>query len=60
MVMLNAHLSFADDEEGVSSGSLSNDVLSIFIMCLTGEKATEEHFEFAPFSHPETNMRYKN
>lgn len=57
MIMLNAHLSFTDDEEGVSSGSLSNDVLSIFIMCLSGEKATEECFEFAPFSHPETNMR---
>lgn len=57
MVMLDAHLSFTDDEEGVSSGSLSNDVLSIFVMCLSGEKATEERFEFAPFSHPQTNMR---
>lgn len=56
MVMLNAHLSFTDDEEGVSSGSLSNDVLSIFVMCLSGEKATGERFEFAPFSHPKTNM----
>lgn len=29
------HLSFTDDEEGVSSGPLSDDVLSIFIMCLS-------------------------
>lgn len=49
--MLDAHLSFTDDEEGVSSGSLSNDVLSIFVMCLSGEKATEECFECAPISH---------
>lgn len=33
-----AHLSFTDDEEGVSSGPLSDDVLSIFIMCLSEEK----------------------
>lgn len=59
MVMLDAHLSFTDDEEGVSSGSLSNDVLSIFIMCLSGKKATEERFECAPFSHPQTNICQK-
>lgn len=59
MVMLDAHLSFTDDEEGVSSGSLSNDVLSISVMCLSGEKATEERLEFAPFSHPHTNL-HKN
>lgn len=54
MVMLDAHLSFTDDEEGVSSGSLSNDVLSIFVMCLSGENSKEEPCEFAPLSHPET------
>lgn len=59
MVMLDAHLSFTDDEKGVSPGSLSNDVLSIFVMCLSGEKATEERLEFAPFSHPRTNL-HKN
>lgn len=59
IVMLDAHLSFTDDEEGVSSGSLSNDVLSIFVMCLSGEKATEECCECAPFLHPETNVLKK-
>lgn len=39
MVVLDAHLSFTDDEEGVSSGSLSNDVLSIFVVCLSGESS---------------------
>lgn len=29
-----SYLSLADDEEGVSSGSLSDDVLSVFIMGL--------------------------
>lgn len=56
IVMLDAHLSFTDDEEGVSSGSLSNDVLSISVMCLSGEKATEECIECAPFLHPQTNL----
>lgn len=36
-----SHLSFTDDEERVSSGSLSNDVLSVFIVRLSGEKTTE-------------------
>lgn len=39
-----SHLSLADDEESVSSGPLSDDVLSIFIMCLskwTGQRSGE-------------------
>lgn len=39
-----SYLSFTDDEEGVSSGSLSNDVLSVFIVRLSGEKTTEMFF----------------
>ena len=31
------HLSLADDEEGVSPRPLPDDVLSIFIVCLSGE-----------------------
>lgn len=34
----SSHLSFADDEKGVSSGPLSDDVLAVFVMCLSGEK----------------------
>lgn len=57
MVVLDAHLSFTDDEEGVSSGSLSNDVLSIFVVRLSGESSTQERCEFAALSHPETKTR---
>lgn len=38
---LCSHLSFTDDEEGVSSGPLSDDVLTIFVMCLSEEKTRE-------------------
>lgn len=34
----SSHLSFADDEKGVSSGPLSDDVLAVFVMCLPGER----------------------
>lgn len=37
-----SHLSLTDDEEGVSSGPLSDDVLSISIMRLSEEKEREE------------------
>lgn len=32
----HAYLPFADDEEGVSSCSLPDDIFSIFIVCLKG------------------------
>lgn len=34
----SSHLSFADDEKGVSSGPLSDDVLPVFVMRLSREK----------------------
>lgn len=36
------YLSLADDEEGVSSGSLSDDELSIFIMSLNRQKGASD------------------
>lgn len=33
-----SHLPFADDEKGVSSGPLPDDVLAVFVVCLSGEE----------------------
>lgn len=55
-----SYLSFTDDEEGVSSATLSDDVFSIFIMCLSRKKnKTVIQEQYDSFSDGDAQQRQK-